>query len=207
MPVPFVPAPNCAKVEMFFLLDGQEVVWVLNVLGPAPWTAGHRVANNTLFHGWWTNSVKATVGAGLALTRIVTTNLDTQNAPQSTEVVSPPEAGLITSGSTLPGGSALVVTHRTALRGRNYRGRTYVSGLTTGLTPTANSVSLTAITNLTNAFFALIGLLTTVNDAWVVLSKFFAKNPRSAAVATPITAVSADQYLDSQRRRLTGRGV
>jgi hypothetical protein len=49
--------------------------------------------------------------------------------------------------------------------------------------------------------------LSAVNDTWVVLSKFFAKNPRSTAVATPITAVSADQYLDSQRRRLTGRGV
>jgi hypothetical protein len=192
---------------MFFLLDGQEVVWVLNVLGPAVWTAGHRVANNTLFHGWWTNQLKGLFSAGIALTRIVTTNLDTQNAPQSTEVVSPPEAGLVSSGSTLPGGSALVMTHRTALRGRNYRGRTYASGLTTTSTATANSVTLTALTNLANAFFALIGLLSAVNDTWVVLSKFFAKNPRSAAVATPITAVSADQYLDSQRRRLTGRGV
>jgi hypothetical protein len=30
--------------------------------------------------------------------------------------------------------------------------------------------------------------------------------PRVSGVTTPITAVSADQFFDSQRRRLLGRG-
>ncbi len=207
MPVPFVPAPFSAKTQMFFRLDGQEVVWVLNFTRGAVWTDAQRVSHNTLMHGWWTTQLKGLFSTAIALERIVTTNLDTASAPQTTEVVSPAEAGTNAASGSLPGGTALVMTHRTALRGRNYRGRTYTAGINTSNTATPNTAALILVNNLVSAFFALKGLCDAATTTWVVLSKFFAKFPRAAAVVTPITAISADQLLDSQRRRLTGRGV
>lgn len=206
MPVPFIPAPNCARVQMVFTLDQQRVMMVFNVQHTVPLTLVLRTNLNTAFHQFWTGGLKAQCPPTLALVEITTTNLDAANSPSTTEIVSPPEVGT-GGGNALPGGSALVITHRTALRGRNYRGRSYMPGISNSHQVTPNVLGAGSITVFVNAFFALIAAVQAVGPVWVVLSKYLNKVPRGQALATPVTAVSADQFLDSQRRRLTGRGT
>jgi hypothetical protein len=191
---------------MVFDYGGQEVVNVFNVQTPAAPTSTDRTNIATAFHTWWTNNLKAYLVPDMKLTLIRVVDLSSQNSPSTEVSVSPPEAGTA-SGSDSVAGGALVVTHRTGLRGRNYRGRTYLAGWSESQRTDNVSVVLTYATNLVNAFVALVTALNSAGYALVVLSKFFNKAPRGQGAKTVITGFTMDTAIDSQRRRLKGRGA
>ena len=56
------------------------------------------------------------------------------------------------------------------------------------------------------AYAQLVSDIHTGGNELVVCSRFHNKAPRTAGVGTEITRVNVDINLDSQRRRLTGRG-
>jgi hypothetical protein len=106
----------------------------------------------------------------------------------------------------LPNSNALVLTKRTALRGRSYRGRIYVPGLIEGQV-TANAVSSAYQTNYLNFWNGLLTITTTQNSfEMVVFSKKQNGSWLAQGILTPVIGFTTDGQVDSQRRRLPGRG-
>jgi len=115
------------------------------------------------------------------------------------------ETGAI-SFEQLPNNATLVCTLRTAQRGRSYRGRIYHIGLTEGQV-VANTVVPGIITSLSLAYAQLLNTANFGGCELAVLSRYNANAPRLIGVATPvIDTLFADPTIDSQRRRLPGRG-
>ena len=143
---------------------------------------------------------------------VVTQDLTVQDVVPGTaasvvySAASPP-TGTATSGGAgelLPPQSAVVVTWRTALGGRSYRGRTYLSGYGTlqQAGGTLNAGNLTS-------FFARYNVATGVYAHWglVVISRILNGVARPTPIGTPITAKQLRATIYTHRRREVGVGV
>jgi hypothetical protein len=115
-------------------------------------------------------------------------------------------------GDPTPANVSLAVSFRTAGRGRSSRGRNYFVGFVDDQV-TGNVVNNSDAVDIRNAYAALIAAAATANVSWVVVSRFSGVDadgkpiPRAAGVTSLINAVSlVDNDVDSQRRRLNGRG-
>jgi hypothetical protein len=106
----------------------------------------------------------------------------------------------------LPNNAALVVTQYTDQRGRSFRGRNYIPGLPQSDLEDPSHVTPTQAADWAAVWADLFSTMTTGGYTPVVTSYSFNKVPRTTAVSTPISSVAANNELDSQRRRLAGRG-
>lgn len=121
------------------------------------------------------------------------------------------EAALFPVGGTaglvgMPGNVSFSVKFSTAGRGRSSRGRNYVVGVPTEVV-TQDQVSTDWANLVITDYETFLPGLISGGWIWVVVSHFTAHAPRVAGLVEPITTVSyADLTVDSQRRRLRGRG-
>lgn len=123
-------------------------------------------------------------------------------------VQNPVTARTLSNGGTdLPLNVAFAITLRTAQGGRSFRGRVYLSGMTSSGQVDAGTRTSADRDALTNSITAIIAAINGTSG-WQagVLSKWANKVCRSQGIITPITSESADVNYDSQRRRLVGRG-
>lgn len=200
----FVPAANCALVELIQSLDGQVIentFWVENGAG---WNTTNLLTLAGVFKTWWGASWDIRVSSDLSLDKIKCTDHTTQTGPSIETVTGLPLTGAAAAGAA-PNNVAVCVSFLTAQRGRAYRGRVYMAGFqeaifTNSRIPTANAA-------LYEADFAQLNTdLTTAGFTHVVVSRYPVTGPRVAAIVTPITDYHVDLIVDSQRRRLPGRG-
>lgn len=169
-------------------------------------TAANRNALNAGLHTWWTTQLKAILAQQLSLMSITSVNLDSPSAPSSVLTIGGGEPAT-SAGPSVPSNCALVVTHRTALRGRSYRGRTYVPSIDRASTSGVDFITAPVLALISSAFTWLMTPANVGNFIWSVLSKRNANTDRPLGVLTPIVGVTMDAVLDSQRRRLPGRGA
>lgn len=202
----FIPVLNAAKVELIGRLDLQQVVNVFWVRKATPFDEAALTTLANTFKSWYTTNYKLQMTAAYSLERIVCTAQDTASSPGFTLVISPAEPGTA-AGSPMPNNVAVVATHRTAQRGRNFRGRTYIPAVSQNLQFSPGTLTPGAASGIASAIFTLKAAIDAIAMIWVVASKFFNKLPRAVGLTTPVTAVSVDTPLDSQRRRLPGRGA
>jgi hypothetical protein len=161
---------------------------------------------------WWRANIAALTSSRVVVREYVATSQDTATGPQVSI------AGVAgDNGTNTPNlyalGSTFVVSFRTALRGRSFRGRNYVIGLTEDQVD-ANELETGVAETWRAAYFELIGAAADAGWTWVVASRFSGVSgtpprpvPRVSGIATPIVAVVVvDEFIDSQRRRLSGRG-
>lgn len=206
MPVGFIPTPGTVRTDIALFNSLGQVHNIYWFQREAAWTQAEREALNTALQTYWTTNLKPLLSANISLAQITSVNQDTANAPASTLVVTPLVAGSVT-GSAYPAGTCICCTLRTGLRGRSFRGRSYISGLPVTVRQDDGNATVAFIGNLINALAALKTVITGLGAIWVVVSKYTNKVPRAAGLCTPVTAIAADQSFDSQRRRLVGRGV
>lgn len=133
----------------------------------------------------------------------------TDQTSESSAAVNVPDSSV--GGSlaepSLPGSVAFCVTFLTAGRGRSSRGRNYIPAIAEPFV-IGNTLDLTQANLYVAAYEALFAVATDQNVTWVVVSHQTAGAPRVAGLAQPVTGVRyADRFIDSQRRRLTGRGT
>lgn len=203
--MPFIPCPKVVQVEMIFQWSSQtvETVWHYSTF------TGPQLADMAALADFcrlaWSNSLRALSAPTLSLNNIKCTDLSTQTGFVFQTSSGLPLAGTSASPS-MPNNVAIVGTKRTALRGRSYRGRFYVPGLTEA-TVTDNTVSapfVTAVLGWGNGM-----LSTTINGNLYtlgVLSRYNGGVARTQGVITDVTGFTCDGIIDSQRRRLPGRG-
>lgn len=204
MPLPFQAAPNTARIELIFTQDGQRVENVFHITYSSFFTTGHLYEAINAFRDWWAADGKGYASSAVKPTLIVAASLQDATAPTVEASLDADPVGTRTSPA-MPMNVTVAVGLRTALRGRSYRGRIYHVGLTEDMI--AFSVLLPVyVTDLVANYNALRATLAPYGFALAVLSRVNGGVRRTVGVSTPVESITVDAFLDSQRRRLPGRG-
>jgi hypothetical protein len=204
--MPFIPAAQTIQAEMRYLYSTQKCENVLYFQASAGVSVSlmQTLGNNLI--GWWNTNFKPLVSTILQLNEVYLTDLTTQTGPTVSVVTGLPSAGTDAS-EVMPFNVSLCISFRTAGRGRSARGRNYLLGMTEA-DVNGNGVLSTFFSPILAAYTTLIGAGTfTPGLQWVVVSRQFNGVDRSNALVQPITScLFVDSIVDSQRRRLPGRG-
>ena len=203
--MPFVPAVGVVKAEFNMIADGQKIVnihYFEAATGVDPFTMAELGAElEVQFVADWATQYPNTV----SLTSVVLTDQAAEWAPGQIYTSGMPIAGS-KAGTQLPNNVALCITKHTGLRGRSFRGRTYFGPLTE-TDVTGHVVSAAFISGLMSRMQNLQTITTTSQDWFMcIVSRQANLVPRVEAEVTRVSSFSTDGYVDSQRRRLPGRG-
>lgn len=202
----FVPVPNTVQIDIIWELDGQRVENIhYYELASAPTVTEVSDLLATI-RAIIETELMPLLSSALTLVELVGTLLSAIDSFSISNVVTPPVAGGNTT-QALPSNVSYTITKQTALRGRSFRGRNYVVGMTEDAI-NVNTINPTFRADL----LAVWELLRTAGspDGWtqVVVSRQSNLEPRLTGVTTPVTTVTTfDATVDSQRRRLPGRGA
>ena len=201
----FVPTPNAAKVAITGHLYGEECVNTLHFTNSAPFTGTTLATLAADVSGWWISSILTGLSAGYVMSNVTATAIDVDSGAQAINAAGSGTVGG-NGAEALPNNVALCVSFRTARSGRSYRGRNYVPAIPGNQLTGTNNVKGTFATAIVTGYEILLAGFSGIT--WVVVSKFHNNVPRTAGVTEPIVSVLlVDTVLDSQRRRLPGRGV
>lgn len=202
----FIPVANTAQCELIYNYQGQICQNVLHFeyVSTVGGTELVNLANDLI--SWYTASIAVRVNDQVELTGVVAIDMTAQNA----EAV---EVGASVTGSRgtptvnpLPNNVTVAVKKVTGLRGRSYRGRLYHVGLDDAQV-SGNVLDSTTASGFASGYNALVVYpWTDTGWTYVVVSKYSGNAPRTAGVTTPVLSHTVDLTIDSQRRRLPGRG-
>src|SRR3954464_12850577 len=204
--MPFVPVPGAYQVNIRMRLQDQLVENVFGVRsddGEAPLSMAD-IAN--VFLDWWSTELAPQVSDQLILHEIQVRDLASEDA--GSYLLTP--EGTVTGtagGGSAPNNVAFCVTAKTASVGRSARGRTYIPGVPKGLI-TISTVSSGWASAVVAAMNQLLTLLEPINAVNEVISRIHAGVERLTGLTTVVVRYAAfDMTVDSQRRRLPGRGA
>jgi len=203
--MPFQPVEATALVELLMTLDGQKIENTLHFRRATDFTVSDLEVLAGDMVDWWTNQLAPNLSADVSLVAVKCTALHDQTGPQHITTSGLPQVGGVNS-SAGPNNSAFCVSFRTDLIGRAFRGRNYVPAIPENVI-TISRISSTVAAAIVTAYDVLLGTSSNGNT-WVVVSRTVNKVKQSpVALTNPVTAVQAvDLVMDSQRRRLPGRG-
>lgn len=203
----FIPLPETARVQMVYTMQGTIAENVFYFFKTDGWTSATLLdLGNSVFSAWgaFIQGQQPTV---LTLIRIMCQDMSEPEGAYAE--VAPTGAN---QGSTetepLPLGSTLAIKFATGLAGRSNRGRLYHIGLGEGVVNgnfTTDGYAATLAEKYANFFDAIEADFVDVDH--VVASYCNEKAWRTVGVTNAVTAYSADNAIDSQRRRLAGRGM
>lgn len=202
--MPSVYAPNIARVELRGTYYGEEVLntlWFQRDPGVTPAPTIADLAGT--IENWWRDNLRLIQAQAYTLREVFVTDWSSATAPTAQSSNQLPANGL-NLDQGVPGNVALVVAFRSAGRGRSSRGRNYVPGMVEG-NVAGNTFSQATVDAVVTAYEVLFD---TDNIGWqhVVYSQQANGALRPSGVAVPVTQYTADLFVDSQRRRLAGRG-
>jgi len=208
--MPFIPVANTAKVAIKYLLYGQEVINTMWFNKGDDWSGEDLNTLAIAVASWVTDELMPLRTVDMTFTGIEARDMSAEGAEGVDLAITPAVAGG-TSVAGLPSGVALSIKFLTGLTGRSNRGRNYLAGLFE-TEVTGNTVLNTTRDAYIAAFEALASYLTGLTADHVVASLYSGVDteghpiPRSAGVVHAVTSYALDTFVDSMRRRLTGRG-
>jgi hypothetical protein len=211
--MPFVPVAQTALVELRMLCAGQHVENTIYALAPDPFDPSSLTSLANTVKAWWIAEMAPLLSDIVSLEEVVATDLTTATGGQ-VSISGDHELGTQIGGAA-PNGSTFTVSFRTAERGRAFRGRNYIVGLPLEQLSDTNHVQSSWATDLITAYEALKTALVAADFIWVVVSRFHGVDtvtghpiPRAAGLITHVLSVLVTDFvIDSQRRRLPGRGT
>lgn len=104
-------------------------------------------------------------------------------------------------GSAAAANAAVVISLRSGLVGRSYRGRFYVGALSNTNLQDAQNIGTAAASFYATTFQDFMDALDAAGQALVVVSRFAAGVARLVALTTEVISIIVDTKVDSQRRR------
>lgn len=201
----YIPVPNTCQLELIYNYAGERCETVLHYLKASPWDLADLtelcVAASALFVS--KHLILAPTNFILSLVRA--TDLGSQTGPVVDHGTGLPLPGIIASPS-LPNNCCMVITKRTAQRGRSFRGRIYHPYLVEPGVISNDVIPTTAAAYVTAWNFFKVIPITADEAIMCVVSRFADKLPRATGLSTIVTNLTTDAVVDSQRRRLPGRG-
>lgn len=189
--------PTAYKVEVKGIYFGQLTENVWYVQGPDPFDESVALAVAGIFQTGYA-ALMAGQSQDMSINEIAVSNLGGTATGTTALTISPAQqGGRVQDGE--PGNVAICISLRTALSGRRFRGRKYFSGLGKG-DVTGNQFNLTQLGVMLSG---IAGMVSDLNTNGTPLSVF---SPTGLTLV-PVNNVNAvDNFVDSQSRRLTGRG-
>lgn len=146
-----------------------------------------------------------TCAASYALVNVEVRDVSIEAGAFAASAAGPPVPGALGLNGA-PGNVAFAVRHQTALSGRSYRGRTYVAGFPSS-SIVGNELATGVVATAVNVFNTIRTDVIPLGFEFSICSRFANKQLRQVAILTPVVQSSAsDTSVDSQRRRLSGRG-
>lgn len=209
----FIPVPNAVEARLIFSDDGQQAVNTLYFdAGGAP-SIDDLLTLAEVLGTWWASQMAPLLCDTLTLNEVICSDLSIEAGLQTSVGVS--ASGAVTSEAA-PNNVAACISFRTGLRGRNFRGRNYIAGVPNSAIG-INTLTTDFIGGAVAAYQQLLetgsaplpGLYT-----WSVVSRYSGVDPatgkpipRTTGIFTHVNqVVFTDNVVDSQRRRLPGRG-
>lgn len=197
------------QVEMVYHYLSQVVENVYHVIqgdGATAPTVDQMTAVATAFKNWENVTAKAEHSNSLGLYNILVKDLTSRDAPAIDYQTGLPIQGA-NVGQALPGNVTVAIKWETGFRGRSFRGRTYHVGMT-ATQVLGDQLVVGTQASLLAIYRALIADVFAVPGCELGVVSYASHNAwRAAGLFTPIIDCSINADLDSQRRRLAGRGT
>lgn len=202
----FIPAADAVRVDIQYrnvTEQSQNTLWFRFRAG-AP-TLTDLIALGSAVNDYWSGTIMPALASTLVLLGNVATDWSSDTAPAiNTPFVI--EGGIATPA--LPNNVAFCVSFSTAGRGRSSRGRNYVPGIPREVLVDANTVSADFANTIVTGYGGINSSPIDTDWEWSVVSFQTGGAPRVAGLVQPVGfAAATDLTLDSQRRRLPGRGT
>lgn len=202
--MPFVPVPNVVQVNLIWSWLSQECQNVWYYEYAAEPTTEEMQALATELAPLINTNLLGVFSDTCSLTTIRVRNLTSEFAPGLDSVVGLPVVGDV-AGNSMPTEVAACVSHLTALRGRSFRGRSYLPGLSETYV-NGNTLDSGYRTQVVTGMGIIMAAIADGGPDMVVVSRIEDGAPRVTGVTTPITSFRCDAVPDSQRRRKPGYG-
>ncbi len=206
--MPQSPVPNCAQAVLNYQSDSGDARNVLHFQQAPdfPFDNINLEALALAVHTWWTPNLRPHVSTTHRLESIITRDMGQVPGEIHERVVN--ELGGNTAART-PSNVTSAFTLRTGQGGRSGRGRIFHVALSSGYF-TGDTLTAGDLANMLTAYNAL-KVLPPVGSGpefqLVVVSRFANGVQRPTGIKNRVTAITNDGILDSQRRRLKGRGA
>lgn len=201
----FIPMPECAMFEVFLTANGQSMENVYHLQWDAPFDEAALLDAIGTIQAWLSLSWAPIVGAGISCVGIKGTALDDDSAVTATATLGEPITGELAE-QLIPMSSNAVISWRTGLRGRSYRGRTYHVGITEPQQE-AGELTTTALASITTCYQAFRTAIGATPYSHVIVSRYHNKVARTTGVANLVSGMVVRGALRSQRRRNVGIGA
>lgn len=196
----FQSVPDGVEVVFTAVQNGVPVVNVYNVQSTVTNDETRLQVIIDAFKDWWDASVAPIQNPSYVLQSIKATSLNSVGGPQVIQSYSTANQGT-NSGGEAAGNAAAVISWKTALIGRSFRGRTYIGALSEGEIASAQTLESATVTALVSAGTGLIDAMTAIGATLCVLSRVFNGLARVTGLLTEIISVVVDNKVDSMRRR------
>jgi hypothetical protein len=206
--MPQSPVPNTAEAVLNYQSDSGDARNVLHFRQEpfGNWTNIDLSRLAETLADWWVTNLKPLVHPAYTLESVIARDLGA--VPGEVAEYGVGQTGGAQGGRS-PSNVTTAFTLRTALGGRSGRGRIYHVGLSQNyyvgdtLNPNEKNIMVAAYDTLKVISKGSIGY----EYHLMVVSRFANKVQRASGIANEVTNVSNDGLLDSQRRRLKGRGA
>jgi len=217
--MPFIEAENVAKVTVNMTLYGEVVTNNFYVRNATGWSTAELVDLANLVIAAWNDHMGPLQSNDLQYTSVTAVDLTTEEGA-GVEIAFPALSGGDIVGDSAPGNVALAVRFKTGLRGRARTGKNYVTGIHEG-NIVENEVTALWRDAVVAGYGDLRDDLVGAGYEHVVVSFYNGftlvefpdgtirkvPTPRNEGLVTSVESYVADLALDSQRRRLSGRGI
>jgi len=203
----FIPVPDTALASLICNVANKSLVNTLWFELSGGWDSSSLLDLATKLADWWWTNVANLCSNAVTLQEITARDMSEESGPIMSFF--PSAANVGSRGSpVLPGNVTWAIQFKTGLAGRSFRGRNYVIGLAEDQA-TGDAVASTTAAAYIVAYAALNAEINEeIPAVHVVASRYNNGAPREVGVTTAVTTYGfADLWLDSQRRRLQGRGT
>lgn len=200
----FIPWPHGIQLCLDFTLSGQQIQFCVSLRkssgDPTPTDLQDAAGAGA---DWWANYLKTLFSHDLTCRQARATDMHVQNGP---EFIEPVNTAGDNVGDSVPANAAVAVSLRTDKRGRSYRGRNYVAGFVPADQPTPTTIGTTLASALVDAWVGLNTYVDALGFDLCVVSRQHNGVPTNPAEMNDVSTIMCDTAIDSQRRRLYGRG-
>lgn len=206
MSLPFQPVPLAAEVQVRSNLNGQEVENTFNFTSTFGWGQDELDALTAAVDAWVGASYLPNLASALIYGQTYARGL---REPIEFESSNTASAGAGSGGTTTaPNNQAWAISRRTGRTGRSARGRIFLAGIPDNDKLDDNHIKLATVEGWQTIMAALDAAAFAAGWTEVIVSRVQAGVRLATALTYPVTEwVVVDNVLDSQRRRLPGRGA
>lgn len=195
----FQQIPQCVEVHLNARQDNVPVVnrFYVNVGSATP--AAEFDALFAVIDNWITTSVAPQMTNHMAFESVALK--DVHNPNGQLRIYTPSTSTGGRSAAAAVNSAASVISLRTALSGKNYRGRFYFGGLCQSDFTSSTQIGTAVVTSHSDIMQDLLDALSVATYTLSVVSKVLNGIQRAIAVVTGVSTVIVNTVIDNQRRR------